>query len=75
MTVLIDTLNASEVLRKADFKKSEATALIKALSPSADGIATPAHLEAALNKLKSELIIWMVGLQIATVSLIVALLG
>lgn len=82
MTLVIDTLQASETLREAGFKKKEAEALVKALSPSSDHVVTEDKLDAAtseiradLNKQKAELIVWMVGLQIAAVSLIVALLG
>ena len=74
MALGIDTLQASEVLREAGFKKSQAQALVKALAPSSDLITTKSELDAAINKLKSELIVWMVGLHIASISLLIALL-
>ena len=75
MTLVIDTLNASEILKKAGFKSSQAKALVKALSPTTDDMISKAELDSAINKLKSELIVWMVGLHIASISLIVALIG
>ncbi len=75
MTLVIDTLQASEVLKDAGFKKSQAKALIEALAPSSDSVVSKERLESAINKLKSELIVWMVGLHIASIGLIVALLG
>lgn len=75
MTLAIDTLEASEVLKEAGFKKAQAKALIKALSPNQEFSISKKELEAAINKLKAELIVWMVGLHIAAISLIVALIG
>ena len=75
MAIAIDTLHASEKLKKAGFKKDQARALIDALAPNSDSIVSKMELDSAINKLKSELIVWMVGLHIATISLLVALLG
>ena len=75
MTVAIDTLQASEILKRAGFKVSQTKALIKALSPSAEQSITQAQLEAAVNKLKAELIVWMVGLHIASLTLLLAIIG
>ena len=75
MTLAIDTLEASEVLKEAGFKKAQAKALIQALSPSSDTIVSKQLLDSAINKLRAELIVWMVGLHIASISLIFTLLN
>lgn len=75
MSVLIDTLDASEKLKEAGFKKAQAKALIKALSPKEGAIVSNKDLEAAMHKLKAEIIVWMVGLHIASVSLLISFLG
>jgi len=75
MTLVLDTLEASELLKEAGFKNNQAKALIKALAFNSDSMVSKEKLEASINKLKSELIVWMVGLHIASISLIVALLG
>jgi len=75
MTLAIDTLEASEVLKEAGFKKAQAKALIQALSPSSDTVVSKQSLDSAINKLKAELIVWMVGLHIASISLIFTLLN
>lgn len=75
MTLAIDTLEASEVLKEAGFKKSQAKALIQALSPHTNNLVTNEKLDAAINKLKAEIIVWMVGLHIASISLMFKLLS
>lgn len=75
MTLSIDTLHASEVLKDAGFEDAQAKALIEALSPSSEAVVSKSMLDAAINKMKAELIVWMVGLHIASISLLVALIG
>ena len=75
MTYIIDTLKASQELRSAGFKKAEVEALIRTLSPTSRDVVSSDKLDSAVNRLKSELVVWMVGLHIASISLLVALLG
>ncbi len=75
MTLTIDTLQASEVLEGAGFKKSQAKAMIEALAPTSDSYISKQVLDSAINKLKAELIVWMVGLHIASISLLLAMMG
>lgn len=75
MAILIDTLEATETLKKAGFKKAQAVALVEALSPESTNVVSKDLLESAINKLKSELIVWMVGLHLASITLIFTLLS
>lgn len=75
MTTAIDTLSALEKLTKAGFKKAQSKAIIEALTPSLDHAITRYELKAEINKLKAELIVWMVGVNIASISLLIALLN
>ena len=75
MTLALDTLEASEELTQAGFTKDQAKALVKAISSSGDSLVTNEKLDATVNNLKVQLIIWMVGLQIATISFLAATLG
>lgn len=75
MTVSIDTLKVSKKLRGAGFKKEQAEALLESLVLSSDMVLSRKDLEAAINKLKAELVMWMIGLQIANAALVVSLLG
>ena len=74
MAIAIDTDKAVEALRDVGFKKEQARVLIDQLVPGNDQIVTKDLLQAEIQKLKSELIIWMVGLHIASMSLMVALI-
>ena len=74
MAIAIDTDKAVEALRDVWFKKEQARVLIDQLVPGNDQIVTKDLLQAEIQKLKSELIIWMVGLHIASMSLMVALI-
>ena len=59
----------------AGFEPNQAKAMINALTPSSNELVTKDILKAEINGLKSQIIMWMVGLHIATVSLVVALLS
>lgn len=75
MTLALDTLEASEELTEAGFTKDQAKALVKAISSSGNSLVNNEKLDATINSLKVQLVIWMVGSQIATVSFLAAILG
>lgn len=75
MTIAIDTDKAIQALTKAGFKKDQARVMIEQLLPANDDIVTKDALRAEIQKLKSDMITWMVGLHIASLSLIFALLN
>ena len=75
MTVAIDTDKAVQALKAAGFKKEQARALIDHLLPANNQLVTQDSLRAETQKLKSDLIMWMVGLHIASLSLIFALIN
>ena len=74
MAIAIDTDKAVEALKNVGFKKEQARTLIDQLVPASDQLATKDMLQAEIQKLKSELIMWMIGLHLATMSLMIALL-
>lgn len=75
MALAIDTLKASDILKDAGFKKAEREALINALAPSSDILVTNDKLDAANSRLKAELIMWMVGLHLASITAVISILG
>ena len=74
MAIAIDTDKAVQKLTSVGFKKNQARVLIDQLLPGSDQLITKDTLTAEVQKLKSELIMWMVGLHIASLSLMFALI-
>ncbi len=75
MTLAIDTDKAIQALMGAGFKKAQARVMIEQLVPASDDLVTKDALRAEIHKLKSDLITWMVGLHVASLSLIFALIN
>ena len=80
MTIAIDTHRAVEALRHVGFKKEQAQTLIEQLVPTNNELVTKDFLAAETNKLRAEisnmkaqLIMWMIGLHMASLSLMYAL--
>lgn len=70
----INTLHAAEVLQKAGIAAKQAKAMVEALTPASQDLVTKDFLAAELSKMRAQLIAWMVGLHVATVSIVVALI-
>lgn len=71
MTVLIDTLKASSILREAGFEKEKAEAITQVISRiDTDSLATKADLKDLENKLLK----WVFMLQITSVATLVGVI-
>ncbi len=74
MAKTIDTLHAASALIDAGVAKEQAEAIVNVISKTEDNLITKADLDAALANLKSNLIMWIVGLEVATTALVVSLI-
>lgn len=76
-TVTFDTLELTEILKKANFQQEQAEAVVKAIAKAQDGVVTREYLDYKVDKLdiKITFIQWVLAINTGAIMALLAKLA
>ena len=74
MAKSLDTLRAASTLTDVGMKPEQAGAIVELISESEDSLATKSDLDVSISRAEIRLVMWFVGVEVATTALLVTLI-